>query len=82
MGKQGINHSDISTFAQVKVNFPKVKVDEFSLQYKRSRERLVFYLNENSDLTLKKMLLPGSFANGKTLQPINDARQIDLCDQA
>ena len=80
MGKQGINHSDISTFAQVKVNFPKVKVDEFSLQSKRSRERLVFYLNENSDLTLKKMLLPGSFANGKALQSINDVGQIHLCD--
>jgi len=75
MVKKHVDHSDIVTFAQEKVNLPKDKADEYRSQARRLREKLDSYLDEHPDFTLKKMQLSGSLANGTALRSLND---IDL----
>src|ERR1700690_3516249 len=72
MSRQHIDHKDISSFAQEKVNLPKDKADEYRGQVRRLRERLEGYLQEHPDFTLKKMLLSGSLAKGTSLRSLND----------
>ncbi|ABE65075.1 DNA polymerase, beta-like region (plasmid) [Nitrobacter hamburgensis X14] len=72
MGRQHVGHSEIATFAQDKVNLPKVKADEYRAQARRLREKLEGYLGEHPDFTLKKMMLSGSLAKGTALRSLND----------
>src|SRR3984957_7750753 len=72
MARQHVDHSDIKTFAQERVNLPKDKADEYRAQARRLRERLETYLDEHPDFTLKKMLLSGSLAKGTALRSLND----------
>src|SRR5271157_3918451 len=72
MSRQHIDHKDIASFAQDKVNLPKDKADEYRLQVLRLRDRLENYLNEHPDFTLKKMLLSGSLDKGTALRSLND----------
>jgi tRNA nucleotidyltransferase (CCA-adding enzyme) len=72
MGRQHIDHGDIVGFAQERVNLPKEKADEYRAQARRLRERLLTYLSEHPDFTLKKMLLSGSLAKGTALRSLND----------
>jgi hypothetical protein len=72
MSRQHVDHAEIFTFAQDKVNLPKDKADEFRAQARRLRERLEGYLRAHPDFTLKKMLLSGSLAKGTALQTLND----------
>jgi hypothetical protein len=72
MGRQHVGHSEIVSFAQDKVNLPKVYADEYRAQARRLRERLEGYLGEHPDFTLKKMLLSGSLAKGTALRSLND----------
>jgi hypothetical protein len=72
MGRQHVDHGDIVAFAQVRVNLPKDKAEEYRAQARRLRERLEGYLGEHPDFTLKKMLLSGSLAKGTALRSLND----------
>ena len=72
MGRNHIDHGDISRFAQEKVNLPKDKANEHRAQARRVRERLQNYLAEHPDFSLKKILLSGSLAKGTALRSLND----------
>lgn len=72
MGRNHIDHGDISRFAQEKVNLPKDKANEHRAQARRVRERLQSYLTEHPDFSLKKILLSGSLAKGTALRSLND----------
>lgn len=72
MSRQHVDHSEVLSFAQDKVNLPKEKADEYRAQARRLRERLETYLDEHADFTLKKMLLSGSLAKGTALRTLND----------
>jgi len=72
MARQHVDHRDIADFAQVKVNLPKDKADEYRAQARRLREKLEGYLAEHPDFTLKKMMLAGSLAKGTALRSLND----------
>ena len=60
MTRQHVDHGDIASFAQDRVNLPRDKASEYRAQARRLREKLDGYLSENPDFTLKKMLLSGS----------------------
>ena len=75
MARQHVNHGDIASFAQDRVNLPRDKASKYRAQTRRLRERLDDYLSEHPDFTLKKMLLSGSLAKGTALRSLND---IDL----
>lgn len=72
MSRDHIDHKDLVSFAQDKVNLPKDKADEYRAQARRLREKLEGYLSEHPDFTLKKMLLSGSLAKGTALRSLND----------
>lgn len=72
MARKHIDHSDLMTFAQNKVNLPKEKADTYREQVARLREKLEAYVDSHPDFTLKKMLLSGSLAKGTSLRTIND----------
>lgn len=72
MGRQHVDHKDITSFARDKVNLPKDKADEYRAQVRRLREKLEGYLNDHPNFALKKMLLSGSLAKGTALRSIND----------
>jgi len=72
MARQHVSHGDIARFAQEKVNLPKDKAEEYRAQVRRLREKLVAYLGEHPDFTLKKILLSGSLAKGTSLRSLND----------
>ena len=75
MTRQHVDHGDIASFAQDRVNLPRDKASEYRAQARRLREKLDGYLSENPNFTLKKMLLSGSIAKGTALRSLND---IDL----
>lgn len=72
MSRDHVDHKDLVSFAQDKVNLPKEKADEYRAQARRLREKLEGYLAEHPDFTLKKMLLSGSLAKGTALRSLND----------
>ncbi|MGE3577211.1 MAG: CBASS oligonucleotide cyclase [Vicinamibacterales bacterium] len=72
MSRQHVDHSELVSFAQDRVNLPKEKADEYRGQARRLRERLETYLAEHPDFTLRKMLLSGSLAKGTALRTLND----------
>lgn len=72
MSRQHVDHKDILSFAQDKVNLPKEKADEYRAQARRLREKLKSHLDENPDFSLRKMMLSGSLAKGTGLRSLND----------
>ncbi|MCP5058332.1 MAG: nucleotidyltransferase [bacterium] len=75
MARQHVDHADLASFAQDKVNLPQEKANEHRAQARRLREKLESYLEEHPDFSLKKMLVSGSLAKGTALRSLND---IDL----
>lgn len=75
MAREHVDHRHIAIFAQERVNLPKDKADEYRSQVRNLRDRLVNYIQEHPDFSLKKMLLSGSLAKGTALRSLND---IDL----
>lgn len=75
MARKHVDHNDIASFAQDKINLPKDKANAHRAQARRLREKLEAYLKEHPDFSLKKMLLSGSLAKGTALKSLND---IDL----
>ena len=72
MSRQHVDHDDLMTFAQEKVNLPRDKANDYRAQARRLRERLEAYLGEHPDFALRKMLLSGSLAKGTALRSLND----------
>ncbi|MEO8481532.1 MAG: CBASS oligonucleotide cyclase [Acidobacteriota bacterium] len=72
MGRQHVDHGEILTFAQDRVNLPREKANDYRAQVRRLREKLEGYLEEHPDFTLRKMLLSGSLAKGTALRSLND----------
>ena len=72
MGRQHVDHREIVTFAQNRVNLPADKAKEYRAQAKRLRDKLEGYLRDHPDFSLKKMLLSGSLAKGTALRTLND----------
>src|SRR5947207_10459290 len=72
MARQHVDHSNISQFAQDRVNLPREKANEHRAQARRLREKLEGYLAEHPDFNLKKMMLSGSLAKGTALRSLND----------
>lgn len=75
MGREHVDHAELTGFAQDKVNLPQNKAKEYRAQARRLRDKLEAYLTEHPDFSLKKMLLSGSLAKGTALRSLND---IDL----
>ncbi len=65
-------HSDISSFAQERVNLPRDRVQKYRDQVNSLRERLAAKIRDNPDFDLVKMLHSGSVAKGTALSTIND----------
>jgi tRNA nucleotidyltransferase (CCA-adding enzyme) len=72
MSRSHIDHKDICTFAEARVNLPRDKANEYRAQAARLRDKLEGYLGEHPDFTLKKMLVSGSLAKGTALRSLND----------
>lgn len=67
-----ISHSDISSFADSKVNLPADKAKEYREQVKNLREKLEKHIVEDPNFDLVKMLHSGSVAKGTALKIIHD----------
>jgi tRNA nucleotidyltransferase (CCA-adding enzyme) len=72
MSRLHIDHKDICSFAEERVNLPRDKANEYRAQVARLRDKLEGYLSEHPDFSLKKMLLSGSLAKGTSLRSLND----------
>jgi len=72
MSREHVTHGDILQFAKDKVNLPKEIADEYRAQAQRVREKVVGYLGDNPNFSLKKILLSGSLAKGTALKNLND----------
>jgi tRNA nucleotidyltransferase (CCA-adding enzyme) len=72
MSREHVTHGDILQFAKDKVNLPKEIADEYRAQAQRVREKVVGYLNDHPNFSLKKILLSGSLAKGTALKNLND----------
>ena len=46
MGRQHVDHGEIVTFAQDRVNLPREKANEYRAQVRRLREKLEGYLRK------------------------------------
>jgi len=67
-----VGHSEITTFADKRVNLKREDAKKFRDQVNRLRDQLESYLKEHPDFSLRKMLLSGSLAKGTALKSIND----------
>lgn len=72
MSRTHVDHKDIASFAQNKVNLPQDKANTYRAQARQLREKLEKYLNDHPDFTLKKMMVSGSLAKGTALRTLND----------
>ncbi len=72
MSRTHVDHKEIASFAQNKVNLPQDKANKYRAQARQLREKLENYLNEHPDFTLKKMMVSGSLAKGTALRTLND----------
>ncbi|MCC9071262.1 nucleotidyltransferase [Flavobacterium sp. F-65] len=72
MSREHVTHGDILQFAKDKVNLPKEIADDYRAQAQRVREKVVGYLNDHPNFSLKKILLSGSLAKGTALKNLND----------
>ena len=72
MSRTHVDHKDIASFAQNKVNLPQDKANTYRAQARQLREKLENYLNDHPDFTLKKMMISGSLAKGTALRTLND----------
>jgi tRNA nucleotidyltransferase (CCA-adding enzyme) len=67
-----VEHSDIRTFAEAKVNLKRDDVKEYRDQVNRLRERLAEYIKDHPHYGLVKMLHAGSVMKGTALKTVND----------
>lgn len=67
-----VKHSDISTYAENRVNLPSDKVKKYRDQVRNLREGLEDYIREHPDYDLVKMYHSGSVAKGTALSDLDD----------
>jgi tRNA nucleotidyltransferase (CCA-adding enzyme) len=67
-----ISQSDISSFADEKVNLKREHAQRYREQVANLRNHLDRYISEHPDIGLVKMLLSGSLAKGTALRTLND----------
>lgn len=72
MSREHVGHAELVSFAEDRVNLPKDKASEYRAQAQRLQDKLVSYLDEHPDFTLKRMILSGSLAKGTALRSLND----------
>lgn len=72
MSRSHVDHREIESYAQERVNLPQDRALAYRAQARGLRERLESYLSEHPDFTLKKMMLSGSLAKGTALRTLND----------
>jgi len=67
-----IQHADIASFAENRVNLGRDDAKGYREQVNRLRERLAEYIRDNPDYSLVKMLHSGSVMKGTALKTVND----------
>jgi tRNA nucleotidyltransferase (CCA-adding enzyme) len=67
-----VEHSDVRTFAEARVNLKRDDVKTYRDQVNGLRERLSDYIKDHSDYGLVKMLHAGSVMKGTALKTVND----------
>ena len=67
-----VGHSDITRFADERVNLKRDDATELRRQANLLRDKLEGYLADHPDFALRKMLLSGSLAKGTALKSISD----------
>lgn len=72
MSIEHVSHADLLRFAKKKVNLPEEKKNEYREQAKRLQDKLVKYLEDSPDFSLRRMITSGSLAKGTALKSIND----------
>ena len=72
MSRQHVDHKQLVTFAEERVNLPQLQAQKLRAQVRGLRERLESHLEEHPDFDLVKMLLSGSLAKGTALRTLND----------
>lgn len=72
MSREHIDHNDIATFAEERVNLKRDDATELRRQANMLRDRLENYLDENPHFELRRMMLSGSLAKGTALRSISD----------
>lgn len=69
---KSVEHSNVASFADSKVNLKREDVKAFRDQVNRLRDRLADYIAEHPDYDLVKMLHSGSVMKGTALKTVND----------
>lgn len=72
MSRDHVDHRHLASFAEDRVNLPKVKADEYRAQAGRLREKMESYLGEHPDFSLQRIMLSGSLAKGTSLRSLSD----------
>lgn len=72
MSRTYVDHGQIVTFAENKVNLRREDAAEYRKQVWGLRDKLDGYLRDHPDFSLRKMMLSGSLAKGTALKTIND----------
>jgi tRNA nucleotidyltransferase (CCA-adding enzyme) len=67
-----VQHADVKSFAENKVNLKQEDAEEYRGQVRRLREKLGKFIDEHPDVGLVKMLLSGSLAKSTALKTLND----------
>ena len=67
-----IQHADILSFADERVNLKRERVKKYRDQVQNVRDHIERYIKENPDTGLVKTLLSGSLAKGTALRSLND----------
>lgn len=70
--KPFIDHTEISAFADEKVNLRREDAEGFRAQVNNLRDKLELHIAGHPDFDVKKMLLSGSLAKGTSLSTLND----------
>lgn len=72
MSREHVDHHNIRSFAEERVNLKREDAKELRGQANRLRDKLDSYLAEHPDFELRKILLSGSLAKGTALQSSSD----------
>jgi predicted nucleotidyltransferase len=72
VSREHIDHQQILSFAEARVNLPKDKADAYREQAGRLGDKLEKYIGEHPDFALRRIMLSGSLAKGTSLRSLSD----------
>jgi predicted nucleotidyltransferase len=72
VSREHIDHRQILSFAEARVNLPKDKADAYREQAGRLADKLENYIGEQPDFALRRIMLSGSLAKGTSLRSLSD----------